>query len=118
MRELGRKVFIWTVFLTVSAWVVIIILSQNSFGFGPFVVDPDVPHEGRYVFAGLAQLLFFFWMMFFVLKVLHRSNISLLYVVSFPASRDREHFDIRSTQLGLLSAWVSSLFLIGKLLKF
>jgi hypothetical protein len=108
----GQQIFVWGSFVCFVAWVLLIIAVQQSYGFGPFIVYPDIPHEGRYVFAGLVQLLTFTWSFMFVLKILHKADVSFLRVIHWPASMQL-NADIRSVQIGRFAGIGSLIFLAG-----
>jgi hypothetical protein len=107
-----RPVLVWAAFIFFIVCGGFIIAAQNSNGFGPFVVTPDIPREGRYVFAGIVQVLVFVWSIMIAFKALHSSSISFLRVVNFKQTPQLEG-DVRSMDVGTLALGPSLLFVFG-----
>lgn len=105
-----RLALIWLTLLLTAFWVGIIIAVQNVNGFGPFEVDQTVPHEGRYVFAGLLQLLTLFWTISFALDILNYSRINVFELCS--VDKDTA-LVVPPIEVAKLSAMSSAIFLVG-----
>lgn len=97
------------IFALFSVWLAIIVAAQNEYGFGPFKVDPSVPHEGRYVFAGLMQLITLLWGVAFTFLLLENVQINPIHVC---ASSDV--YNVKGGELTRFAAFVSIVFLAGE----